>query len=132
MQDDQPHAGPDGLGHALHDLVRDLLVGGVAPPKEDVRPREAACGQAVLGLLQGRRGGLDGPVLVQRVGDGLVHALGIDSGDDLVLLLVDVLAPDDGSDGHGAAPRLDGRAYRTRSAAGATGVRARRDRPRRA
>ena len=54
--------------------------------------------QPVLRLLE--RGGADLELLVlgQALGDALVHALGIDLPDRLVLLLVDVLAPDGDAD----------------------------------
>jgi hypothetical protein len=55
----------------------------------------------VLGLVERGRGGLDVGVLVERVGDRLVHPLGVDAGHDAVLALVDVLAPDERADGHG-------------------------------
>ena len=56
MQDDQAHAFPDPLLHALDDRVVDLAVGRVAPPEQHVGLGEPLLGQPVLRLLQ-RRGG---------------------------------------------------------------------------
>ena len=55
VQDDQPHAFPDPLLHALDDGVLDLAVRGVAPPQQHVGLGEPRLGQPMLGLLQ-RRG----------------------------------------------------------------------------
>jgi len=59
---------------------------------------EHLLGQAVLGLIERRRPGLDLLVLAQGGGDGGVHALGVDLANDLVGLLVHVLAPDGDAD----------------------------------
>ncbi len=101
MQHDQAHALPDMLHDALDHDVIDLVMGGMAPPDQHVGFGQRRLGAAVLGLLQGR--GLDRNigVLLQQRRDLVVHAVRIVFGDNLVLLLVDVLAPDQGTDRHG-------------------------------
>jgi hypothetical protein len=84
---------PSRTWRALGDIVRDLVVGEVAPPEQDVRLRENVLGQAVLWLLKGR-----GVCLVARLGQHVGHVfvdtVGVEFGDLLVFFLVDVLVPD--------------------------------------
>ena len=103
MQHDQAHAFPHPPGDALDDGVVDLVVGGMAPPQQHVGLGEPGLGAAVLGLLQGRRGGDDVAVLGEQCRDLAVHPPGVIPGDEFVLLLVDVFAPNQRSDGHAVA-----------------------------
>ncbi|GAB1361854.1 hypothetical protein MASR1M32_10900 [Rhodobacter sp.] len=105
VKKDRTHAGPDGTGHLLDNLVAHVAMGGMAPPDQDIGVVQPARRQAVIGLVQRRCGGRDAPGGVQRIGDALVHAGGVDAADGGGLLLVDVLAPDGDADaGHGPIP----------------------------
>ncbi|MNT22651.1 hypothetical protein D3C72_1580430 [compost metagenome] len=114
MQHDQAHAFPDALGDALDDLVLDLAMGGMAPPDQHVGIGKRLDGAAMLGLLQRRGLGDDVAVFGQQARNLVVHAGGIIVGNDLVLLLVDVFAPDQGTDRHFQAPGLIGQVGRHR------------------
>ena len=70
--------------------------------------REPLLGQAVLGLVERRGRRLDAGILVERLGDRAVHALGIDAAHGLVLPVVDVLAPDRHANCHRSNLRLPG------------------------
>jgi hypothetical protein len=91
---------PEPRLHLVHDCVIDAAVCGVPPPREHVGALQHSVAEPVLGLVQ--RGGarFDVTVLVQRVGDALMHALGIERGDELALLFVDVLTPNSDANGH--------------------------------
>ena len=108
MQDDQAHAFPDALLHALDDLVGDLAMGGMAPPEQHVGRGEALGGQAVLGLLERRGRGLDPAVLVERRGNRRMHAVRIERAHLLARLLMNVLAPDNGPNSHVYLPKRFG------------------------
>src|SRR5690606_6012133 len=73
---------------------------GMAPPDEDVGLVEFLFGHAVLGILQRHRGGDELLVFADDPGDLAVHAFRVVLGDGLVLLFVDVLAPDGNPDRH--------------------------------
>ncbi len=98
VQHDQTHAFPHALLHALDDLVVHLPVRGVAPPGQHVGGGERLLAQTVVGLLERRATRRDAVRLGQTVGNALVHALGIDVADELVLVFVDVLTPDGDAD----------------------------------
>ena len=55
VEDDQAHAGQHTTVYAIDDVVPDLVVGFVSPPDEDVGLGEDVLGEAVLGLVEGRR-----------------------------------------------------------------------------
>ena len=95
-------------GDALDDRVVDLVVRRVAPPEQHVGLVELLLGQAVLGILQRHRRGDDIAVFAEQRRDLPVHALGIVLGNGLVLLFVDVFAPDGGTDSHGRFLRWPG------------------------
>ena len=101
VQEDDAHAGPDGIADAVNDVVAHIAMGGVAPPDQHVGLGQFRGRQAVVGVLQGDGRGGHGGVAVQRVGDGGVHALRVDPCHDAVLAFVDVLAPDGDANGHG-------------------------------
>ena len=100
VQQDDAHALPDALGDALDDFVGDVAMGGMAPPDQHVGFGQRLDGAAVLGLLQGGGFGHDIAVAGKEPGNLVVHAVGIVVGDDPVLLLVNVLAPHQGTDRH--------------------------------
>ena len=105
MQDDQAHAFPDALGDTLDDFILNRAMVLVAPPDENVGLVEALLRKPVFRLLQRSCRGIDLRVLVQRVGDGVVHAVWIDRTHRLVDVFVDIFAPYNGVDGHCHAPR---------------------------
>ncbi|MNL55967.1 hypothetical protein D3C87_1794210 [compost metagenome] len=77
----------------------------VAPPDKNVGLVQTLLRKAVFRLLQRRGGGADLGVLVQRVGNGVVHAVWIDRTHRLIDVFVDIFAPYNGVDGHFHAPR---------------------------
>ena len=99
MQQDQTHARIHVICDPFDNLVRDVAMGCVTPPKQDIGVGQTCLGQAMFGLLQSRGRGIDsiGP---QASGNRLVHALGIDIGHNFVCLFVDVLAPHNCSNRH--------------------------------
>ena len=109
MQDDQPHAFRDALLHALDDLVGDVAMRRMAPPEQHIGCGQTLGGQAVLGLLQGCRRCLDCRVAGKGCGDRSVHAVGIEGAHFLAGLLVDIFAPDHGSNRHVELPKRFGR-----------------------
>ena len=96
VEEDDAHAGQHSRVHAFHDLVGDLVVGGVAPPRQDVGLGEGGFRQTVLGLLEGRDADADpiAELAEDAFGDWRVHALGIDLPDRSLAPLVYVLVPD--------------------------------------
>ena len=100
MQDDQAHALPDAPLHALDNLVLDVAMRGMAPPQEHVGRCQPLLGKAMLGLLQRRRGCLDGLVFGQCRCNRFVHAVRIDGANFLARLFVNVLTPDHGPNCH--------------------------------
>jgi hypothetical protein len=105
MQDDEPHSLPYTALHTLHDLIRHLPVGRMAPPGEHIGLVQHLLGEAVVRLLQGGCADFQGRLAgagggLQRIRDAPVHALRVDSAHGLVLLFVDVFAPDGDMD-HG-------------------------------
>ena len=106
MQQDQTHAGPDRLGHTFDHGILDLAMGGMPPPDQHVRFGQTGSRQAMFGFLQSGRGGRNPLVGVQRIGNALVHPLGVNVCDDLVCLFVDVFAPDHCADDHAFPPDM--------------------------
>ncbi|MNL24963.1 hypothetical protein D3C87_1464190 [compost metagenome] len=100
MQHDQAHALPDMFHHALDDDIVDLVMRSVTPPDQHIGLGQNSLGQAVFGLLQRRGLGGNIAVLLEQRGNLVVHAVGVVLGNGLVLLLVDVFAPDQGTDRH--------------------------------
>ena len=80
---------------ALHHCIRNPVVGSMAPPGEDIGGGQGLGREAVLGLLES--GAAHAHTLAQlpaeALGDGTVHAVGIDSPDRRVAPLVDMLVP---------------------------------------
>ena len=101
MQEDHTHAGPDGLGHTLDHFILHVAMGGMAPPDQHIGFGELLGGHPMVRVLQGDSGGLDSVFLVQKFGNRAMHGLGVDLGNDAVLVFVDVLAPDGDTDRHG-------------------------------
>ena len=95
VQHEQAHPAEDRVLHAVDDRVVDLVVGDVAPPEQHVGGVDDLLRQAVLRLLERRRGHLRVPAeqLAQAGGDRLVHAVRVDLPHLRVAALVDVLAP---------------------------------------
>ncbi|OPZ34905.1 MAG: hypothetical protein BWY99_02393 [Synergistetes bacterium ADurb.BinA166] len=85
MEGDEPHALEHPRLDPGRDLVLHLAVGHVAPPDQDVRPRENLGRQAVLRLVErrGRRG--DPRLLPEVVRDDRVHPLRVDLPDRLLV-----------------------------------------------
>ena len=96
VQHHQAHAEQDAVVDTLHDHVVDKLVGNVAPPRQDIGLGKHAITQSVLRLIE--RGRTHARTLTEvhsdSLGDGRVHALGINGAYRLVALLVQVLTPD--------------------------------------
>ncbi len=102
VEDDEAHA----LEYAGADLgddgVGDVAMGDVAPPREHVGLFEHGVGETMLRLVEGGGAHHEIGVFAEGVGDGLVHALGVDGGDLWIFFLVAIFAPDgDAHDGFG-------------------------------
>lgn len=82
--------------HAFHDLVIDVTVGHVPPPRQDVRVGQAFLGEAMLGFVQRGSTDLDGgtQVLLDTLFHCAVNALGVELCHRLVFLLMPVFVPD--------------------------------------
>ena len=96
MQDHDAHAVEDARVHPGHDLVGDLVVGRVPPPREHVGLGEGLLTKAVLRLFERRHADRHAmaELALEALDDGCVHAAGIDALDRRLAPLVDVLVPD--------------------------------------
>src|SRR6185295_10222970 len=94
---------------ALDHRIGDLVVGDVAPPREDVGLRERRLAESVLRLVKRRGSRPQGRVLAQRGGDALVHRLGVGRADARLFPIVDILAPDGHADHWRPLPKRRGR-----------------------
>lgn len=104
MQDDEAHAFPDTLGNALDDFILNRTVVLVAPPDQNVGLVQTLLRKAVFRFLKRGGGGADLRVGIQRIGNGVVHTIGVDRTHRLVDVFVDIFAPYNGVDGHFLAP----------------------------
>ena len=93
------------LGDTLDDFILHRAMILVAPPDQNIGLVEALLRTPVFRLLQRGGGGVDLGVLVQRVGNGVVHAVWIDRTHRLIDVFVDIFDPYNGVDGHFHAPR---------------------------
>lgn len=98
MERNEAHPFPDAAEDALDRSVTHFAMGGVAPPKQDVGLIEPALRQAVLVILQRRGLDFKSRVLPQTFRNAVVHPVGINPGDDGVLALVHIFAPDEDAD----------------------------------
>jgi len=98
MKDDEAHTLKHARLDAINDLVVDVSVGGVSPPGQDVGLVENLLGKAVFGLGEGRCPHLDAGGFPQALGDGFMHAVGVDISHGGILFFMHVLAPHGHSD----------------------------------
>ena len=95
MQDEQSHTPEHRFVHPRDDLVGDVVVRDVPPPRQDVGLGQHVGRQPVLGLLE-RRGAHLHPLaqrLRQARGDRGVHPVRIQRAHLGLVAFVDVLAP---------------------------------------
>jgi hypothetical protein len=88
------------LNNTFDNLVGDIAMCRVPPPKQDIRFGKAFGWQAVLWLLQNRGRCRNFRVGIQGVGDTAVHTLRVQIRDNFIGLFMDVFAPDDSTNGH--------------------------------
>jgi hypothetical protein len=101
VKDDESRASEDALLHAGDGFVEDGVVGGVAPPEEDVCFVENGLGQALIWLIE--CGGADDEIVVvaECFRQQTVDAFGVDLCDGGVLAFVNEFVPDGDADGCG-------------------------------
>src|SRR5690606_2513282 len=78
MEHDQPHALKDALCHTLDDFVADAAMVLMSPPDQHIGSGKTLFAQAMFRFLQGRSRRFDCAILVERIGDGVVHPVRID------------------------------------------------------
>jgi hypothetical protein len=100
MQQDQPHACIHMIGDTLNDFVRNVTMRRVTPPQQYVSVGKAILGQTVFGVSQRGRGGGDPTRCIQRRSNRAMHPVGVQIRDNLIGLLMDILAPDNSLDDH--------------------------------
>jgi hypothetical protein len=84
-----------------HNRILHLTMRHVSPPRQHVGRIEHVLRQPVVGLVERRRAQHEFIIGAKRGGDTLVHAFRVNVGDDLVFLLVNVLAPNRHADSIG-------------------------------
>lgn len=101
MQNDESHASEDALLHTGDGFVEDGVVGGVAPPEEDVGFIEHCLRNALFRLIERRCADDQIVVGAQNLRQEPVDTCWVNRGDGRVLAFVDVLVPDGDADGGG-------------------------------
>jgi hypothetical protein len=79
---------------AFNNSIINIAVRGVGPPNQNIRFGQPLFRQSMLGLLQGC-GCRNDSIRNQNICNRTVHSLGIEVGNDLISLLVDVFTPND-------------------------------------
>lgn len=98
MQRDESHSFPDPAEHAIHYRRINLAMRRMSPPNENVSRLKALFGKTMLRILQSRGANIEFASLGDAFRDRAMHPVRVNLAHNRVLLLVNVLAPDQDAD----------------------------------